>query len=257
MENEILEVPVGMNDLGAILKDICKKKTGYQRISPVHFILPVSAGNGQTTATRFVAESLQAGGVRRFGGLELFLEYRLDGTMDQMKKIFHRNIRENAVYTNDYEGVISFDITALSPHSKGIQTSFFIEEVRKISTSATLIFFVGENPTPGLLNIVGKLKASIRNLQVVQVNAYSVDELAWIIEKELAGRNICMVPEDNFHAALCEIVKHRQAETVRDALSIMEEAAISADYSEQRPVLHVSDFPVVFSDCYGEEKTKK
>ena len=109
------KIPIGLANAVAAIKKNIDQAHIYHRcgLKPPHYIINLDAGNGQTTLTEYIATSYADYGVRHFGGLDMFLEYTLDGSMEQLKKVF-ADIRACAVYTNEYEGVIAMDIPSWS-----------------------------------------------------------------------------------------------------------------------------------------------
>ena len=256
MERVAVRAPVGMDDLVSTMEEICEKREGHKRAGPTHFVINLDSGNGQTTATQYVAECLQANRIRPSGALDAFLEFKTDGSLQQMKQIFAR-ISSASVYKNLYGGVISFDITALSSNPGGQQTDFFVSEVGKLRDSATLIFFTGSNPSSGLLSIISKLKKEIRRIRTIHILPYTEENIAQIVERGLKDRGIRLEPADDVHSGLCEIARHRQASTAQHALDILEDAVIASDYSGSVPVLSATELPVVFPECFGKESLRK
>ena len=110
-----IPAPIGMEPLVDAVQQCCFRAQQYHRlgIQPGHFILTLDEGNGRTTAANYLSRAFAQAGVRSFGGLDLMLEYQLDGSMDQLCQTL-RSIRASAVYTNEYEGVIAWDISAKS-----------------------------------------------------------------------------------------------------------------------------------------------
>lgn len=111
--------------------------------------------------------------------MDLFLEYMLDGTMPQLKQIFG-DIRTCAVYTNSFEGVVAIDITALSKYANEAQAEFFLEEIKKVCRTATVILYTGGTPSRGVPSVVEKLKTAVRNVSIIHLDTYTPDELARI-----------------------------------------------------------------------------
>lgn len=256
MERAAVRAPVGMDELVSAMEEILEKREAYKRADPTHFVINLDSGNGQTTATKYVAECLQANGIRHSGALDAFLEFKTDGSLQQMKQIFAR-ISSASVYKNLYGGVIGFDITALSSNPGGQQTDFFVSEAGKLRDSATLIFFTGSNPSSGLLNIISKLKKEIRCIRAIHILPYTEENIARIVERGLKDRGIRLESADDIHSGLCEIARHQQAATAQHALDILKDAVIASDYSGSVPVLSAAELTVVFSECFGKETLKK
>ena len=142
-----IPAPIGMEPLVDAVQQCCLRAQQYHRlgIQPGHFILTLDEGNGRTTAANYLSRAFAQAGVRSFGGLDLMLEYQLDGSMDQLCQTL-RSIRASAVYTNEYEGVIAWDITVLAAHFGEEQTRLFFRELPSMAAHATLLFFLPSAP---------------------------------------------------------------------------------------------------------------
>ena len=109
MKNEYYTAPVGAEEIVSVLAEMCANNAVHKHcgIAPPQFVINLDAGNGQTTITRYISETLLKNEIRHFGGMDLFLEYTLDGTMPQLKQVFG-DIRTCAVYTNSSLPPMSF-----------------------------------------------------------------------------------------------------------------------------------------------------
>ena len=94
-------VPAGANELVVAISSLCEEKNAYKHcgIKPPHYVVSLDAGNGQTTVVRYIADVMLNNDIRSFRGMDQYLEYRLDGSMDQLKQVFG-DIGSCAVYTN-------------------------------------------------------------------------------------------------------------------------------------------------------------
>ena len=220
---------------------------------PPHFVINLDAGNGQTTITRYISETLSKNEIRHFGGMDPFLEYILDGTMPQLKQFFG-DVRTCAVYTNSFEGVVAIDITALSKYANEAQTEFFLEEIKKVCRTATVILYTGGIPSRGVLSIVDKLKAAVRNISIIHLDTYTPDELALIAERLLDEYGVSVDESDDFHNALREVVTMEACQTVRDTMAVTERAAKMADFSGYMPTLSTEQLKSAFTDVFASEK---
>ena len=255
MKNEFSAAPVGAEEVVSVLAEVCANGAAHKHcgIAPPHFVINLDAGNGQTTITRFIAETLSKNEIRHFGGMDLFLEYMLDGTMPQLKQIFG-DIRTCAVYTNSFEGVIAIDITALSKYANEAQAEFFLEEIKKVCRTATVILYTGGTPSRGVLSVVEKLKAAVRNVSIIHLNTYTPDELARIAERLLDEYGVSVDVSDEFHNALCEVVTLEACQTVKDTVAVTERAVKMADFSGYMPTLSTKQLKSAFSDVFDREK---
>lgn len=183
-----IPAPIGMEPLVDAVQQCCFRAQQYHRlgIQPGHFILTLDEGNGRTTAANYLSRAFARAGVRSFGGLDLMLEYQLDGSMDQLCQTL-RSIRASAVYTNEYEGVIAWDITVLAAHFGEEQTRLFFRELPSMAAHATLLFFLPSAPNRSQLLLMEKISALLDPNQMhwVRIPPYSEQTLAGITRQTL------------------------------------------------------------------------
>jgi len=235
--NNMYNVPVGTAELIEVLSDVCRNRDSFRQcgLTPPHYIVTLDAGNGQTTLVRYITDTMFSNQIRRFGGLDQYLEYKLDGSLDNIKQMFS-DIQACAVYTNDYEGVIAIDICALAPHVNE-QGEFFVSEISKYSKNATLIFFVGNQPSRGTLQLVEKLKNAISGIKFINMQPYSTIELTEIALREIDERGVLMEDSCEFRDLLKDIVEINQCKIVKDITRLAEKIIKEADFSEYLPKL--------------------
>lgn len=255
MKNEFCVAPVGAEEVVSALAEVCANGAAHRHcgIAPPHFVINLDAGNGQTTITRYIAETLLKNELRHFGGLDPFLEYRLDGTMPQLKQIFS-DISTCAVYTNSFEGVVAIDITALSKYANEAQAEFFLEEIKKVCRTATVILYTGGTPSRGVLSVIDKLKAAVRNISIIHLDTYTPDELTCIAERLLDEYGVSVDASDEFHSVLREVVALEACQTVRDTMAVTERAVKMADFSGYMPTLSTQQLKSAFTDIFISEK---
>ena len=74
-----------------------------------NIVVNISKDNGQSYVADYITSVLYEYKLRKFCGLDMILEYRLDGTLKNVKQVFE-DIAGNAVYTNEFEGVVAIDV---------------------------------------------------------------------------------------------------------------------------------------------------
>ena len=107
---------------------------------PPHFLIKQKNDNGRAYVTNYIADTLYENKLRRFGGLDICLEYTLDGSLKQVKQIFS-DISSNAVYTNEYEGVVAMDVTKLARYLNEFQVDYFLENIVRVAENATMVIY--------------------------------------------------------------------------------------------------------------------
>ena len=90
-----------------------------------HYIIHLDAG-GQSTLIEYMSDTFYRNRIRHFGGRERFLEYRLDGSLSQLRQVLE-DIDANACYTNHFEGIIALDIAGLARFVNQTQTEVFLK----------------------------------------------------------------------------------------------------------------------------------
>lgn len=227
---------VGMNELKEQLEIITNDATAY-RIGAArvpHFACSIAPGNGQTTVAEYITYFLFKNRLRSFCGLDNLLEYRLDGSLKQLKKVFE-NIHANTVYSNEFQGVISIDITCLSEYSNEYQVDFFLEEIVKIGANATIIIFYDDS--------LGKKMEQVKNRVVEVLNCkdiishYTTSDLASILANIIIEKGIDLEIGKEMDYLLRSIVEDVNVTSVKDALKLAETFVFYADYSSFIPRL--------------------
>lgn len=193
MTTNHMKIPIGLTDAVAAIKKNIDQAHIYHRcgLKPPHYIINLDAGNGQTTLTEYIATSYADHVVRHFGGLDMFLEYTLDGSMEQLKKVF-ADIRACAVYTNEYEGVIAMDVSKLVNHVNETQLDVFIGEISKISSSATLVLFVPSAMNRNVATLMGRIRDALDDVEILNIKPYNPEELVEIIKGMISDAGVVM-----------------------------------------------------------------
>ncbi len=194
-----------------------------------HFFLNLKKGNGQSVVAKYITDYLKTNKLRTFHGIDSLLEYVFDGTLKQEQSIFS-DIRSNAVFTNDFEGVIAFDITAFSEHLNEYQVDIFMEEVERIAKSATLIIYYDDCRGKRIEAIKEKIMPLIGSSIAIDLSPYSEDEYVEIMICEIRDRGFIIDDEKTFKDTLREIIKGYTITDAKQAVSIVDDIVVHADY---------------------------
>ena len=155
---------VGLQGAVNCLEQICANQEVYRRFNVLpHLLMALDAGDGQSTFTRFFARNAAQHQLRHFGGMDTYLEFTLTGEMTQLQSVFQQ-IRDCAVYTNEYEGIIALDISALANCINEAQIPYFLEQVKRCAAHATMIFYIPRTPSRNLNLLVSKLRSCVDEL---------------------------------------------------------------------------------------------
>ncbi|MEN6595129.1 MAG: hypothetical protein ABFC31_09345 [Clostridiaceae bacterium] len=214
---------IGLTPLNEALESICDNGAVYSLsyAAPPHFLLNLGPGDGQSTVARHIARVYQQAKIRRFGGLDAYLEFSLDGTMVQMKRVFG-DIKSCAVFTNEYEGIVALDISALAAHINEAQTEYFLREIRKTSSFATCVFFAVSGTQRSVARLTAKLCEVVENVQTITVMPYTRRELAAIIEEKINARGIEIEEPSAFRERLAAQLAEGEIHTAKQAVSLAE-----------------------------------
>ena len=86
------------------------------------------------------------------------------------------DIISSAVYTNEFEGVIAMDIALLASKVNEAQMTYFLNEIKRISKHATLIFFVSEVNSRNQILMIKKIRAVVEKINYFPVKSYDSTE---------------------------------------------------------------------------------
>jgi len=227
---------VGNNELKKQLSMINDNAEAY-RIGAVpvpNFVLNIRDGEGQTTVAEYITYFLYKNRLRSFCGLDNLLEYRLDGSLKQLKKVFE-SIHGHAVYTNEFYGVISISIAQLYLCSNEYQVDYFLEEIVKVAEHATIIIFYDDS--------LGKKMDQVKNRVVEVLNCqdivshYTTSDLASILTNIIIEKGIDLERGKEMDNLLRSIVEDANATSVKAVLKLAETFVFYADYTNFIPRL--------------------
>lgn len=237
-----IQPPIGLQAaVVGVQKIVEQAPTFYQcGLQPPHFIIPLDAGNGQTILTEYIAASYANAGVRSFGGLDLFLEYSLNGSLDQMKKVF-ADIRSCAVYTNEYEGVVAMDIARLADHINETQIDLFIHEIAKLSASATFIFYIPSTMSRNMAALIAMLHETLDDVELLRIKPYSTEELAQLVKRFITEAGIMLEDTSQTDQALMNAVVSEHIANIKTAKRFSHVLIKRADFSGFLPRLCTAD----------------
>ena len=117
-----------------------------------------------------------------------------------------------------------------------------------------MILYTGGTPSRGVLSVVEKLKAAVRNVSIIHLDTYTPDELTRIAERLLDEYGVSVDISDEFHNVLREVVTLEACQTVKDTLAVTERAVKMADFSGYMPTLSTKQLKSAFSDVFDREK---
>lgn len=244
---------IGMEQVKQELSELVRLENVYRKGKArlPNFLIMLDPGDGQTYTTEAITDVLAEHRLREFHGLDEYLEYRTDGTLLNLKWIFS-NIEDNAIYDNEYKGVISMDVSKMANVQNEYQMKYLEEQLARVSRAATVILYCAADLGKKGESLVRRLCAAVENVKVIEHVGYSSRELAEMTVRNIQKRGIEVCDKDRTVKVLSGIVEHREVKTAKEAIALAEELVFYADYSKPVPVLELGktrDF--VRSSRYG------
>lgn len=214
-------VPIGLDEMVERVQEICSKSNIYRycNIKTGHYIVNLDAGNGQITLTDYISDAFFENKIRHFGGLDLFLEYKLDGTMAQLQQVF-QDISDHAVYMNEFAGVISMDITGLASHINEAQVEVFLSGIGKLQKNATMIFYVPSCMNRNILQLVRKIYAVMDEIEMVQISPYTIWQMAEIVKEEIEEMGVELENTKEVDEATFQSMEKNEVLTAKEAVRL-------------------------------------
>ena len=226
----------GHDELKSHLKALKDNADAYKKnlVTVPSFLMNISRSNGQTFVAEFITLYLYENELRSFHALNEMKEYRLDGTLKQIKHIF-KDIKCNAVYTNEFEGVVSIDFSALADYVNEYQVDYFIEEIGIVAQNATMIFYYDKSKGKSIEVIKDRIIKKISNCIDITVLPYTLEEYAEIVLENLSDRGVDVECGREMKQLLCKIIDSNHVTTAKQAVALAERLVLSADYSSLIP----------------------
>ena len=226
---------VGLEDLKNTMSEIVSKADAYKKggAQIPHMVMNLTHDNGQSIVADYITSVLYENNLRKFCGLDILLEYRVDGSLKQMKQIFE-DISSNAVYTNEYEGVVAIDISALSEYINEFQVDYFVKNIGSVSQTATVIIYYDESIGKRMQLIMERVVEAMGNCIDVSVAPYSAKDYSEIVVQNIIERGI-EVDTEEMEDILCKVVKKYHVASAKQAVAVAEDLVFCADYSSFTP----------------------
>lgn len=209
-------------------------------------VMDLSRDNGQSYVADYITSVLYDYELRRFGSLDLVLEYRLDGTLKNVKYVFE-DISGNAVYTNEFEGVIAIDISALSDYVNEYQVEYFVEHIAEVSQNATVLIYYDASRGKRMELVKDRVCKALGNHIDIHVDPYSVKEFSEIAVESIKNKGITVDSEEDLEQVLCHVVDDRHVTSAKQAVAMADNLAFCADYSGFVPKIDMEKVGKMFS----------
>ena len=217
-----------------------------------HIIANLTPKNGQTYVAEYITSILQTYKLRKFCGLDALREYKLDGTLKNVKQVFE-DISRSAVYTNEFEGVIAIDVSALSGFTNEYQVDFFVDHIAKVGETATVIIYYNDKLGKCMEVIKDRICNAIGKYVEIHVEPYSVWEFSEIVMECLKKRGIEIEQiNEELRSFICWVVNDRNISTAKEAAEVAEELLFYVDHKENIPPIDIRRAADYFCACKGK-----
>ena len=227
---------VGFSELKQYLVDMVKNGDAYRRVNAQipHFVINLKPENGQSFVANYITTVLFENKLRKFSGLDYLLEYKLDGSLHQLQQMFE-NVARNAIYSNEYEGVLAIDISELSNHVNEYQMDFFIEHLKPISQNATLIIYYDDSIGKKMNTIKARIMNNIGNTKSFDFIPYSKNDLTELVMQNIMERGIEISAPSQFEEALHGLLDRYHVDNIKQAVSMAENLMLFTDCNNLIP----------------------
>lgn len=224
---------IGLEELKKQMSEIMKKADIYRKggVQVPHIVMNLPHDNGQSMVADYITSILYENKLRKFCGLDILLEYKPDGTLSQMKKIFE-DITSKAVYTNEYEGVVAVDISSLPDFINEYQIDYFVEHIGMVAQNATMIIYYDAS-LGGRMDLIKKrVVQAIGSYVEVPVPPYSKAEYSKIITQNIKERGIEIEAEEEFETLIGGMVDKYHVNNVKQAVAMAEDLIYFVEYGD-------------------------
>ena len=230
------ENPVGMENFLQELEQMKKQKDAYSRFGvPLpDFCISMDAGDGRTSLVRHYAKFLRRNEMCEFSGREPFLEFVLDGSVEQMKKVF-KAIREEEGTKNDFQGVLAIDAMKLAGHMDEDIVTDFIDAVREIRKHASVILFSPRICSRNENRFLEAVYDAVGHMKIVYIPPYPMEDLVMIMKSRLEEHGIAL--EEGIEEVLQALISNHKICTAKEVSEFAVNLIPCADYTHFIPRL--------------------
>lgn len=128
------------------------------------------------------------------------------------------------------------------------QCDYLISEVSKLCDTVTFIYFIGNNPSRGMLTLIEKLRKETGDMEMITIPPYSVEDLAIIAERSFDEHGVSFESSEEFHEALAKILDENRCKTVKDTIKVVEKIIKKADFSGYIPLVSIKELMTFSSE---------
>jgi len=241
---------VGHYELKRYLNEFKENSEAYKRggAKIPNINMNVTPGNGQSVIGEFVTFFLSDNRLRTFHGIDEMIEYSLDGSLKNLQYVFE-DIDSKAVYTNEYEGVVVIDYSALAEYTNEYQVDYFVEKLERVSKNATLILYYDDGLGRPIEYIKERVIKCVGRCIDISVLPYTIKEYSQMVIDNIADRGISVEESRSIEEIVSKIITSSSIETAKEAITIADNLVLLADYSGFVPHLDSK----MLKNYYGKE----
>lgn len=231
-----MEKWIGMNNIKTVLLSFIENKDIYckGKVSIPNLIIMMDSGNGQTYTTEAIIDVLIQYGLQEFHGLDNYLEYKPECTMNSIEWMFS-DIRDNAIYENDYKGVVTVDVSKLSDDQDYIE--YFMNNIQAVARNAMVIFYCPTTLTGKGRKLINLLKENLNNVILIDSYKFTMSDFAEIIMQNILDRGIEIINKEKTFKVICETLADKEVTCVKEAVCLADQLVFWADYTTSIPKL--------------------
>lgn len=232
---------VGLNSVKKEIVEIVEKKEFYRRcnISPTHMLFAgLGSGNGCSTISNWITDVFFENDIRPFTSLDLSLEFKPDGkTKENLDNVFSA-IETASVYKNHYEGNIFINLDDVIPYANDSHVTDFIYGISEIGRYATLFFFI-DTSKRNASTLINKIKSSIVDINIVDVEPYSIDDLVTITKQMIKDHGVTI--DDDTNAIIGNLISIRNIKKAKECVHLKNEIIKHTNISSEILSLSAKD----------------
>lgn len=231
---------VGLNDFLQRLEMLKADKMSYRtfRRKLPDFLFEIDEGNGESYIANVITDTYKKYDLRSFTGKTKLLEYKLDGSYKDIVEILN-DLDINKCYSNEFEGVIAINTTALSNYMNWEQFDFFVESIKKISKYASIVLFVNIK-TEKERKLYEKLTSELHWFEEYKVENYNTKELVEMVIEKLDDMGINITARKALSKALVIVVETLDVKVCRDIELVIDEIVRFVDFYRYMPEINMN-----------------
>ena len=231
---------VGLNDLTRRLEVLKEDKMSFKtfRRKLPDFLFEIEEGNGESYIVKYVTDVYMKNDLRNFTGKTRILEYKLDGSYKNIEEM-RNDIDINKCYSNNFEGMISINVTSLSDYMNWEQYDYFLKTIREYSQYASLIIFINPKTDKEKL-LYKKLALDLGWLECFKVEKYDTKELIEMVVEKLNDMGIDITAEKALSKALIKVFEKMEVKVCRDIEIVIDKIVKYVDFYKYRPEINMT-----------------